>query len=66
MKYRDVITFFIALALLLTFVYTVGVDKNVWFAPLILFIVFIIVVYKLWIEDWEKQCLSQNLNKFLY
>jgi len=51
MKYRDVITFFIGLPLLLTFVYTVGVDKNIWFVPLTLFIVFIIVVYKLWIED---------------
>jgi hypothetical protein len=51
MKYRDVITFFIALPLLLSFAYTIGVDNNIWYIPLILFIIFIILIYKLWIED---------------
>jgi len=50
MKYRDVISFFLFIFLILTFVYTIGVDKSVWFAPLILFIILIITTYKLYIE----------------
>ena len=54
MKYRDVITFFIALAVLLTFGYTIGVDNNIWYIPLLLFIILIFMIYKLWIGNWYK------------
>jgi hypothetical protein len=50
MKYRDVITFFIFLIFILTFAYVIGVDRTLWFIPLIFFVLLIIFIYKLWIE----------------
>ncbi len=51
MKYRDVITFFISIFFILSLVYVLGVDNSLWYIPIILFIILIIVVYKLWIEE---------------
>jgi len=49
MKYRDIITLFVAIFFILSLAY-LGVDTSVWFIPVILFILLIVIVYKLWIE----------------
>jgi hypothetical protein len=51
MKYRDVITFFISIFFILSLIYTLGVDSSIWYIPIILFVILLIVFYKLWIED---------------
>ena len=51
MKYRDVITFFISISFFLSLIFTLGVDSNFWYIPLLLFIILLIVLYKLWFED---------------
>jgi len=50
MKYRDIITVFLTLIFFLSLAYTLGVDSSFWIMPLILFIVLVIITYKLWIE----------------
>jgi hypothetical protein len=50
MKYRDVLILFFALLFILSLAYTIGVDKSIWFIPVILFISIILIFYKLWIE----------------
>jgi len=50
MKYRDIITLFVSLAFILSLAYTIGVDLSLWFIPIILFVLLVIIVYKLWIE----------------
>lgn len=50
MKYRDVITFFVALGFILSLAYYFGVDSSIWYIPVILFVFLVIIVYKLWIE----------------
>ena len=50
MKYRDVLTFFLALIFILSLAYTLGVNLSLWFIPLNLFVLLVIIIYKLWIE----------------
>ena len=50
MKYRDIITLFVALAFVLTLAYAVGVNMSLWFVPLIFFVLFVVVIYTLWIK----------------
>ena len=50
MKYRDLITVFLFLLFFLSLAYTLGVNNNLWFLPVILFVVSIFIFYKLWIE----------------
>lgn len=50
MKYRDVITVFLGILFFLSLAFTLGVEKLFWPITVILFAVFVIVVYKLWIE----------------
>ena len=51
MKYRDVITLFIGVIFILTLGYAISVNTSLWFIPTILFVLLIIIVYKLWIEE---------------
>ncbi|MDH7517038.1 MAG: hypothetical protein QHH19_01645 [Candidatus Thermoplasmatota archaeon] len=48
MKYRDVITFFVALIFVLSIPYGVGV-VNIPFLFIIPLIILIVVIYKLWL-----------------
>jgi hypothetical protein len=50
MKYRDLVTLFVAIFFFLSLAYTVGVSFNVWPVAVILFISLVFIVYKLWIE----------------
>jgi len=50
MKYRDLITIFVGIILILSLGYALGVDNSVWYLPVILFVLFVVVLYKLWIE----------------
>jgi len=50
MKYRDLITIFVGVILILSLGYTIGVDNSVWYLPVILFALFVVIIYKLWIE----------------
>gem|GEM_PF-2017116 len=48
MKYRDLITIFVSILFLLSIGYTLGVNTSVWFLPVILFAVLVVIYYKLW------------------
>jgi len=50
MKYRDLLTIFLTIIFILTLAYIIGVDKSLWFIPVILFFVLFLIFYKLWIE----------------
>jgi len=50
MKYRDLVTIFLIIIFILILAYTIGVDKSLWFIPLILFFILLFIFYKLWIE----------------
>jgi hypothetical protein len=50
MKYRDIITLFVAIFFFLSLTYTVGVSPSIWPVTVILFISLVFIVYKLWIE----------------
>ena len=51
MKYRDIILLFISIVFILSIGFVFGVNFSYWPLSLILFIVLIVVVYKLWIEE---------------
>jgi len=48
MKYRDLITIFVSILFLLSIGYTLGVNTSVWFLLVILFVVLVVIYYKLW------------------
>ncbi len=50
MKYRDLITVFLTIILILSAAYAGGVNQSVWYVPLIAFAIWIFFMYKLWIE----------------
>jgi len=50
MKYRDLITIFIAIIFILSLAYVIAVDTSLWYVSIIVFIIFIYFSYKLWIE----------------
>jgi integral membrane sensor domain MASE1 len=50
MKYRDLITFFIAIIFILSLAYVIAVNPSLWFVSVIVFIIFLYISYKLWIE----------------
>ncbi|MEM0493211.1 MAG: hypothetical protein QXS02_04590 [Candidatus Thermoplasmatota archaeon] len=49
MKYRDIITLFAGLGLILSVAYTLGVDNSVWYVPVVLSLLMILIVWKLWL-----------------
>jgi hypothetical protein len=50
MKYRDIVTLFVAIFFFSSLAYTIGVSFNVWPITVILFVALVFIVYKLWIE----------------
>jgi len=50
MKYGDLLLVFIAVILLLTVGFTVGVNQSIWYLPLVIFIVLIYLYYELKIK----------------
>ncbi len=50
MKYRDLITLFVSLSFVLALAYVLGVDRSLWFVPIIFLVVLVLVVWKLWLE----------------
>jgi len=50
MKYKDVLMLFTFIAFILSLAYSLGVDMNIIFIPIILFVIILIIYYKLWIE----------------
>jgi len=50
MKYRDIITLFLTILLILSIAYVFGVDQSLWYVPVVIFIIFVFFIYKLWIE----------------
>ncbi len=50
MKYRDLITIFLIILFFLTLAYAIGVDMDMWYLPIISFVLLVFFVYKLWIE----------------
>jgi hypothetical protein len=51
MKYRDVITLFVAIGFVLSLAYSIGVANSVWFwiVPILLLVTIILVIWKLWL-----------------
>jgi integral membrane sensor domain MASE1 len=50
MKYRDLITIFIAIIFILSLAYVIAVDSSLWYVSVIVFVIFIYFSYKLWFE----------------
>jgi hypothetical protein len=50
MKYRDVITIFMIIILILSIAYVIAVNSSLWFVSLVLFGFTSFITYKLWIE----------------
>jgi len=50
MKYRDLITIFMAIVFFLSFAYVIAVDSSFWFVSVIIFVLLVFFYYKLWIE----------------
>jgi hypothetical protein len=50
MKYKDVVTFLVSLIFVLSLAYSLGVNSSIWYVPAALFVLWIIIIYKLWIE----------------
>jgi len=51
MKYRDLLTVFLSIIFILIIAFTVGVNQDIWYVPILYFFVFIYFIYKLWIGD---------------
>ncbi|UCF13077.1 MAG: hypothetical protein JSW06_02170 [Thermoplasmatales archaeon] len=47
MKYRDIITLIVPILFILSLTYNIGVDNSVWFLPVLLIVIPIIVIYEL-------------------
>jgi hypothetical protein len=50
MKYRDLITIIISIIFILSLAYVAAVDSSLWYISVIIFIIFLYISYKLWIE----------------
>lgn len=50
MKYRDLITIFLFIIFILSLAFALGVNKALWFIPIVLFVVLVFSYYKLYIE----------------
>ena len=50
MKYRDLITVFLVIVIILLFAFVIGVEPSLWYIPALVFLVTLFIFYKLWIE----------------
>jgi len=50
MKYRDLITLFMVIVLILSIAYVIAVNSSLWFVLFIILGIFSYLTYKLWIE----------------
>jgi hypothetical protein len=51
MKYRDLIIIFLSIIFVLSLAFTISVNQNYWFLPLVLFIVIIVFFYEIWVKN---------------